>query len=157
MGLNFKYYCSRKKAVLGVQTVVACREVAELRLGKERVAQLQSLFNATQDASRQAVYFKALKEAAYECRLCTAFRPILFIHQKPMKKMTEREMLSLTFEDGPAREFLMIKFSFYLVRGYFLRLLTEVRPPQAEAILARQPRLRQGAFLHAYTQHSVNL
>jgi hypothetical protein len=42
---------------LEVQTVVACREVAELRLGKERVAQLQSLFNTTQDATRQAVYF----------------------------------------------------------------------------------------------------
>jgi hypothetical protein len=88
--------------------------VAELRLGKERVAQLQSLFNTTQDASRQAVYFTSLKEVAYECRLCTAFRHILFIHQKPMKKITEREMLSLTFEDGPVREF-FIDDIFYLI------------------------------------------
>ncbi len=75
--INLKNYCSRNKAVLEVQTVFACREVAELRLGKERVAQLQSLFNTTQDTTRQAVYFTSLKEAAYECRLCTAFR-----HQK---------------------------------------------------------------------------
>jgi hypothetical protein len=76
VGLNFKNYCSRKKAVLEVQTVVAFREVAELRLGKERVAQLQSLFNTTQDTTRQAVYFTSLKEV-YECRLWTAFK-----HQK---------------------------------------------------------------------------
>ncbi len=70
-------------------------------------------------------------------------------------------MLTLTFEVGPAREFFMITFAFNLLRGYFLRLLTEVWPPsphpQAEAILARQPRLRQGAFLRANIRHNVNM